>query len=368
MQIELQHIPVRDLVDGYVNQEEEGIVAYSGRLDVRPKYQREFVYNDAQQKAVIDTVLKGFPLNVMYWVKIPGGRFEIMDGQQRTLSICEFVANHFSIKTGDIPRAFQNLPKDQQEKILDYRLMVYFCEGTDSEKLDWFKTVNIAGEELTPQELLNAIYAGPFTSDAKKHFSKSMCTAYKIANKYVKGSPIRQEYLETAIKWINHGKVKEYMAEHQFDENADDLWLYFQHVIEWTKLKFSNYRKEMKGLPWGEYYNEHKDDKLDATKIEAQLKKLFADTGRKGEITNAKGIYKYVLTGDERWLSLRAFDDEDKRVAYERQKGICVKCGKHFAFEEMQGDHITPWSQGGKTIPENCQMLCKDCNRKKSDK
>jgi len=363
MNIKLHNIPIRDLVEGYRNQEEDGVVAFGGKLDVRPKYQREFVYDTKQQQAVIDTVLNGFPLNVMYWVRLPDDRFEVMDGQQRTLSICEYVAGHFSVVVDGIPKSFRNLPADQQRKILDYELMVYFCEGKESEKLKWFKTVNIAGEKLTDQELLNAVYAGTFTADAKRHFSKSSCAAYKLGSKYVNGTPIRQDYLETAIKWLNDGDVTGYMSQHQYDPNANALWTYFQNVINWVQLTFK-YRKEMKGIPWGTLYNKYHDVMYDTDELESRIQTLMMDD----DVTNKKGIYEYVLGGKERALSIRAFSPAMKREAYERQKGICKICKKPFDLKDMEADHITPWSQGGKTTAKNCQMLCRECNRHKSDK
>ena len=238
------------------------------------------------------------------------------------------------------------------------------CDSTDSEKLEWFKTINIAGEKLSNQELRNAVYTGPWLSSAKQKFSKTGCVAYKIGEKYMSGSPIRQEYLETAISWINNGKIEEYMSIHQQDDNADELWQYFRAVIEWVELKFPKYRKEMKGIAWGELYNKYKDKSLDAKKLEAELEKLMMDD----EVTNKKGAYPYVLSRDERHLNLRAFSDSQKRKTYEKQKGICPMCKEHFEIEQMEADHITPWSQGGKTNDENCQMLCKECNRRKSDK
>ena len=334
----------------------------------RPKYQREFIYNDVQQKAVIDTILKGFPLNVIYWVKNNDDSFEVLDGQQRILSICEYVNNKFSININDKQMQFHNLEetqKDIAEKILNYELMVFIVEnGTDSEKLEWFKTINIAGEKLTDQELRNAVYTGSWLSDAKLKFSKTNCQAYQLASNYLNGSPIRQEYLETAIKWISKNNIEQYMLEHQKDPNANLLWNYFSNVINWINTTFTTYRSEMKGLQWGELYDTYKDVTLDSKKLEEKIATLMSDE----DVTNRKGIYEYVLTGNENKLSIRAFSERDKRSAYERQKGICVKCNEKFAINEMQADHITPWSKGGKTIPENCQMLCDDCNRRKSNK
>lgn len=360
MKIELQKIKIKDVFDGYKDSDEEGVVGYGGKLDIRPKYQREFVYKDAQRNAVIDTIRKKFPLNVMYWAKKNDGTFEILDGQQRTVSFCRYMQGDFSINN----KYFHSLTNDERAQIENYDLYIYICDGTDSEKLEWFKTINIAGEKLTDQELRNAVYAGPWLTDAKRHFSKSGCAAYGLAEKYMNGSTIRQDYLQSALKWISGGNIEEYMSKHQFNENASELWQYFQTVIAWVQMLFPNYRKEMKGLEWGEFYNKYHENSYDAQKMEERIAKLMQDE----DVTAKKGIYEYLLCGDERHLSIRAFTDNMKREAYERQQGICLNCGQHFEINEMEADHITPWSQGGKTITENCQMLCRDCNRRKSDK
>lgn len=363
MKIELHKIPIREVVEGYKDSAEEGVTAYGGKLDVRPKYQREFVYKDKQRDAVIETIKKGFPLNVMYWVKTDQGNFEVLDGQQRTISIGQYVEGDYSIDN----RFFHNLTKEEQDRILDYELMIYFCEGSDKERLDWFRIINIAGEKLTEQELRNAVYTGPWLSDAKLKFSKSNCAAYLLANdggQLLSGSPIRQEYLETALAWINEEKIEDYMAKHQHDRSAEELWEYFQEVIAWTRKIFANYRREMSGVRWGELYNQFKGAKLDADKLEVEIKSLMQDE----DVTKKSGIYPYVLTRNEKFLNIRAFTDKQKRETYEKQKGICKKCKKHFSIEEMEADHITPWHEGGKTLLKNCQMLCKECNRRKSGK
>lgn len=363
MKIELKKIKIREVVEGFKDSAEEGVVAYGGKLDVRPKYQREFVYKEKQRDAVLETVKKDFPLNVMYWMVRDGGGYEVLDGQQRTISLGQYVSGDFSL--GD--RFFHNLTKVEQEQILDYELMIYFCEGTDKERLDWFKTINIAGEKLTDQELRNAVYTGPWLSDAKLKFSKSNCAAYLLANDggaLLIGSPIRQDYLETALAWINNGEVADYMAKHQHDKDASELWGYFQNVITWVREVFPNHRKEMTHVNWGELYNEFKDKKLDAKKLETEVTRLMQDE----DVTKKSGIYPYLLTGQERYLSIRAFNDKMKREAYERQNGVCIKCNKNFAIEEMEADHIAPWHEGGKTTAGNCQMLCKQDNRTKSGK
>ncbi len=360
MKIELKEITVRELTNEYQDNEENGVIGYSGKLDIRPPYQREFIYKDAQRDAVIDTVTKDFPLNVMYWAVREDGNFEVIDGQQRTISICQFVHGDFAFNG----RYFHNLQADEKEQILNYKLMVYFCSGTDSEKLEWFKTINIAGEELTAQELRNAVYSGSWVTDAKRYFSKNGCPAYGIGSDYLSGSTIRQDYLETTIKWINNGEIEAYMAKHQNEPNANELWLYFQGVINWVQAVFPNYRKEMKGIEWGELYNQYKNQNFDSKKLEEEIKSLMIDD----DVTKKKGIYWYVLTSKEKYLNIRAFTPQMKRQAYEKQEGICAVCKEHFELSEMEADHITPWHEGGKTSAENCQMLCKDDNRRKSGK
>jgi hypothetical protein len=361
MKIELHKVTVRELVDGYVDDAENGVRGYGGRLDIRPPYQREFVYREKERNAVITTVMRGFPLNVMYWVKKEDGTFEVMDGQQRTISLCEYVDGSFSVDE----KYFYNLPADQKRRILEYPLFVYVCDGTDSEKLEWFRIINIAGEELTDQELRNAVYAGPWTADAKRYFSKTGCAAQTLAGDYLKGESIRQEYLQTAIRWAAsaEGKTIEgYMAEHQNAPSAVQLWNYFRSVIDWVQAIFPKKRKEMKGLEWGLLYNGHgKRTDLDPKALEAEVQRLMGDE----DVTRKSGIYEYLLTGEEKKLSIRAFDERDRHAAYERQQHRCIYCGKTFDFAEMHADHITPWSKGGKTVPDNCQMLCRDCNLKK---
>ncbi|MBT3313539.1 MAG: DUF262 domain-containing protein [Anaerolineae bacterium] len=360
MKIELKEITVRELTADYEDNEEKGVLGYGGKLDIRPPYQREFIYKDKQRDAVIDTVTKNFPLNVMYWAVREDGNFEVIDGQQRTISIAQYIEGDFSFRN----MYFHNLQKDEKEEILNYKLMIYLCSGTDSEKLEWFKTINIAGEELTDQELRNAVYSGSWVTDAKRHFSKNGCPAYGLGSDYLSGSAIRQDYLETTIKWLSNNSVEDYMAKHQNEPNANELWLYFQSVINWINAVFPKYRKEMKGIAWGLLYNEFKDQKFDSIKLEKEISLLMQDE----DVTKKKGIYSYVLTRKEKHLNIRTFSDNQKREAYERQKGICAFCSEEFELNEMEADHITPWHEGGKTIAENCQMLCRDDNRRKSGK
>lgn len=360
MKIELKEISIRELSQGYIDSSEEGVRAYNGKLDIRPAYQREFIYNPKQRDAVITTIIKNFPLNVMYWAEREDNSevpYEIIDGQQRTISICQYISGEFAYDF----RYFHNLTDIEKEKILSYKLMIYVCSGNDKEKLDWFQTINIAGEELTEQELRNAVYSGTWVSDAKRYFSKTSCAAYMIAKDYLSGSCIRQDYLETAIKWINNNNVESYMAKHQHDQNANELWLYFQSVVNWVKSTFLNYRREMKGIAWGELYNKYCKEKVDTAKLEKEISELMEDS----DVTNKKGIYFYVFDKQERNLNIRAFDNNMKRSVYEKQKGVCLKCGEKFDIDDMEADHITPWSKGGRTIAENCQMLCRKCNREK---
>ena len=363
MKIELHRIPVREVVAGYVDSAENGVRGFGGRLNIRPAFQREFIYRDRQRDEVIRTVRRGFPLNVMYWVKGDDGGYEVLDGQQRTISLCQYVQGEFSIDHW----GFANLTADEQRQILDYPLMVYVCEGSDREKLDWFKIINIAGERLADQELRNAVYTGEWLTEAKRYFSKTGCPAAQIADRYLAGAAIRQDYLETALGWIaarNGYEIEDYMAVHQHDTNASELWLYFQGVVNWVNATFPNTRaKLMKGLPWGLYFNRFGDRAQDPKALERRLLELLDDE----DVTNQRGIYEYLLDDDPRHLSIRAFSPKMARAAYERQKGVCAKCGKTFAIEQMQADHITPWSKGGKTTAENCQTLCADCNRRKGN-
>lgn len=364
MKIYLQKLRVEELAADYADKGEAGVTGFGGKLNIRPAYQREFVYKEKQRDAVIDTVRKNFPLNTMYWAVADDGGFELMDGQQRTISICQYVQGDYSVMIDGNPFGFANLPKERQQQILDYELSIYVCEGTDQEKLDWFRVINIAGEKLYDQELRNAIYTGPWLAAAKTWFSKSGAPAAAVGSKFLKGTPIRQDYLETALHWISEGEIVEYMRAHQHDQNANELWSYFQAVINWVKLTFPNYRKEMKGVAWGPLYNRFKDVPQDTEKLEAEISRLMRDN----DVTRKPGIFDYVLSGNERALSIRAFDDNMKREAWERQGGICPVCKKKFAIEDMEADHIDPWHSGGKTIAENCQMLCKPDNRRKSGK
>jgi hypothetical protein len=382
LKIDLQRIKVRDLVEGYADNEEQGVRAYDGNLDVRPPYQREFVYKDKQRDAVIETLRKDFPLNVMYWAVRDDGTYEVIDGQQRTISVCQYVEGDFSIQIGGNQLGFHNLQSDQQEQILDYELMVYLCEGTDSEKLDWFKTINIAGEKLTDQELRNAVYHGPWVTAAKKYFSKTGCPAYQIASDYMTGTPIRQDYFETAIEWINDNDVDGYMRDHQHDANANELWMYFKGVIDWVSATFPKEHPKMNTVKWGVLYNKYKDVTFDPVKLEARVSALMADT----DVTNKRGIFEYVLSGeaDTKLLEVRVFNDKTKFAAYGKQRTAAEAAGKSncpmcaggtnnnaariYELSEMDADHVTAWSKGGASDLSNCEMLCIPHNRSKGNR
>jgi hypothetical protein len=349
MKIELKEILIKDLTKGFQDNNEDGVVGYNKKLDIRPPYQREFIYKDKQRDAVIDTVQKKFPLNIIYWAVREDGNFEVIDGQQRIISICQYVNGDYSING----LAFHNLTKDKQDNILNYPLSVYFCSGSDSEKLEWFETINIAGEELSNQELRNAVYSGPWVTDAKRYFSKRNCAAYNMASDYLEGRLNRQDYLETAIEWISNNKIREYMSEHQHKKDASELWGYFNEVIVWLENNFK-IKKIMKGVDWGKLYNNFKDKIFDKNKINKKAEELIFDD----EVTKKSGIYPYLITGEEKYLSLRAFPESIRLKVHQKQNGKCKVCKKKFEISEMQADHIVAWSAGGKTIEENCQMLC----------
>ena len=355
-------VTIGELVDGYLDDGEGGVIGYSGKLDIRPQYQREYVYKDKQRNDVIRSVLAGFPLNVMYWAVRPDGNFEVLDGQQRTISIARYLNGDFSIDG----LYYANQPEDVCQLINNYRLLIYVCDGESSEKLDWFRIVNIAGVRLTDQELRNAVYSGPWVSEAKRYFSRTGCAAKKISDDYVEGTPIKQELLETAIKWVSRGQIDDYMGIHQHDQEIEELWTHFQAVIGWIESTFPEKRPNImrKVGDWGSLYDQHKNKELDSNALEKEIRKLL---GLENDvIQKQQGIYPYVLDGDERHLNLRAFKKNQKNIVYERQKGLCPNCDGKFKFEEMEGDHIKPWKEGGITVLENLQMLCRPCNRKKS--
>lgn len=373
MFIKQHNIKIKDIFDGFSDNGEDGVFAYSGKLTIRPPYQREFVYDLKQQEDVIHTILKGFPLNTMYWVKTGDDTFEVLDGQQRTLSAMYFLSHKLQITVDGKSYYNDSLPDDLYENLMNYEFMVYICEGTASEKLEWFEVVNVAGEELTPQELRNSVYTGSWLSDAKRHFSKRTCPAKGLGEKYFTGDPNRQELLEKALKGICEFQelkdITDYMAAHKSDKDADELWQYFQDVIHWIEKIFPEYYMDMKGLDWCHFYNKYHNNSYNSSEMVREVKRLHEDD----EVQKNKGIYEYLLLKDidpfaGRLLNLRVFTEKDKLAAYSKQNGLCKSCDKPFPYSDMAGDHRIPWSKGGRTIPENCQMLCKECNSKKSDK
>ena len=370
MEIKQKLIKVKDIFDGYIDKDDDGVFAFGGRLAIRPPYQREYVYDNEQAAAVIHTVLKGFPLNVMYWVKVGENEYEVLDGQQRTLSVMRFLDHKFDVKIDGHSYYWDSLPDDKYNALINYEFMIYICKGNESEKLDWFRVVNISGEELTDQELRNSVYAWKWLSDAKLHFSKRNCAAKGLADRYIKGDPNRQELLEKALSGICEyqglNDITEYMSAHKSDNDADELWQYFQDVIHWIEKIFPKYYTDMKGLDWCHLYNLYSKNTYNSSVMANEAKRLHMDD----DVQKYKGIYEFLLCRDfdpfaGRLLNLRAFDKRDKIDAYNRQEGVCPICRLYFEFDEMEGDHILPWSKGGRTDEDNCQMLCKDCNRKK---
>ena len=385
--------------NGFEDDGENGVFAYDGKLTIRPAYQREFVYELKEEEAVINTICKGFPLNSMYWALTEGSfttkleneervlvpsddaKFEVMDGQQRTLSVMYFLTHQFGIENNSV--YWDTLPDNKYEALMNYKFTVYICEGTEEEKLEWFRVVNIAGKELSEQELRNASYTGTWLSDAKRYFSKTNGAGYLLSKNYIKADVIRQGLLEKALEGIceyqgikGDNRIEQYMGKHKSDPDADELWQYFQDVIAWVKKIFSisengnGYYKDMLGIDWCHLYNEYHEKKYNTTQMKADVKALHEDD----EVQSSKGIYEYLLLKDDNLpkalskLNLRAFTDTEKQRAYNKQDGICPMCKKKYAIEDMRGDHIVPWSKGGKTTEDNLQMLCKDCNGLKSDK
>jgi hypothetical protein len=380
-------ITVADICDGFVyNQlEGKGLFGLGGKLTIQPEYQRNYIYADGggkKEAAVIESLLKGYPLGLIYFNKVAKDKVEVLDGQQRITSVGRFVTNKFAIMDNGNPKNFDSLPADQQAKIRDSKLLIYECEGTESEIKQWFETINIAGVPLNPQELLNAIYSGPFVTLAKAEFSNSQNANIQKWSAYIKAEVNRQGYLERALDWVSKGDVGGYMSAHRNDNNINELKSYFNSVIDWVSTVFVDVLPEMKGLEWGRLYEEYHGKSYNPKKMSEDVEKLAADEC----VTGRKGIFEYLLGGsvETKLLDVRVFDAKVKRVAYAKQtqaaeaKGAsnCSLCaiGKNanksriYKFDEMDADHVSAWSKGGESSAKNCQMLCITHNRAKGNR
>ena len=380
-------ITIEEICKGFVYNEYEGkgLFGLSGKLTIQPEYQRNYIYADGKRDvAVIDSVLKGYPLGLIYFTKVAENKFEVLDGQQRITSLGRFLTNKFSVYMQDIDRDvyFSGLAADLQAKILQTKLLIYECEGTESEIKEWFKTINIAGVPLNEQELSNAIHSGPFVTKAKEVFSNSQNANIQKWSAYISGAVNRQDYLRTALDWVSRGHIDEYMSLHRYDDNIRELQTYFYTVIEWARGIFRTVEKEMSGLPWGAFYEKYHATAYDPQEVSEKVKALYADP----YVKNRKGIFEYILGGcvDSKLLDVRVFDDATKQSVYRKQtadaaaRGVsnCPLCAlgsdanrtRVWKLSEMDADHITAWSRGGATDIQNCQMLCKTHNRAKGNK
>lgn len=379
-------ITIEDICKGFVYNELEGKGLYglNGKLVIQPEYQRNYIYADGKRDvAVIESTLKGYPLGLIYFTKVGENKFEVLDGQQRITSIGRFITEKFAIKDENgMEQYFTGLSTDKQEKILKTPLLIYECEGTETEIKEWFKTINISGVPLNMQELRNAIYSGKFVTLAKEEFSNSQNSQNQKRGAYIKGGVNRQDYLETALSWVSKGEIDNYMSKHRHDDNILELKTYFNSVIDWASSIFLNVENEMCGLEWGRLYETYHNNSYDIEKVTKQVKELYSDS----YIKNRKGIFEYILGGcqDTKLLEVRIFDDATKKSVYATQtkqaeeKGIsnCPYCAighdnnknKIWKITEMDADHVTAWSKGGATNINNCQMLCKSHNRAKGNK
>ena len=385
MKTELKQYTVSEICNGFVYNEleEKGLFGLSGKLTIQPEYQRNYIYDDGRRDvAVIDSLLKGYPIGLMYFVRNTDGSLEVLDGQQRITSIGRFVTGRFAIKINSLEHYLFNMPKDMQEKILQTPLLVYECEGTETEIKEWFKTINIAGVPLNEQELLNAVYSGEFVTKAREIFSNTNNSNMQTWCWYVSGSPKRQDYLHTALDWVSHGKISEYMSLHRHDTEIKELETYFNTVIDWIKSVFTEKAPDLKGLEWGRLYETYHKNSYNPTELQRKVYELYEDF----YVKNKSGIFEYLLGGESNksLLNIRIFDVPTKKSVYARQtkeaeeKGIsnCPFCAisetpnkiKIWKLSEMDADHVTAWSKGGATDIKNCQMLCKTHNRAKGNK
>ena len=379
-------ITIKDICDGFIYNELEGkgLFGLSGTLTIQPEYQRNYIYADGKRDvAVISSILKGYPLGLIYFNKINKDSLEVLDGQQRITSFGRFVTNKFAIKDENgMEQYFSGIAEDKQKKILEAKLLIYECEGEESEIKEWFRTINIAGVPLNNQELLNAVYSGPFVTLGKEEFSNSQNANIQKWSAYVSGSANRQEYLERALEWVSKDNVGDYMSRHRFDTNITELKNYFKSVIDWVSTVFTDVESEMKGLEWGRLYEAYKKQPYNSKTVSEQVKKLYADP----YIKSRKGVFEYILGGstDTKLLEVRVFDEATKKSTYAIQtadaekKGVsnCSFCAighdanktKIWKLAEMDADHVTAWSKGGATDNKNCEMLCKSHNRAKGNK
>lgn len=376
---------VKDICEGFVYNELEGKGLYGmdGKLTIQPEYQRNYIYADGKKDvAVIDSVLKGYPIGLIYFNRREDGQLEVLDGQQRITSLGRFVTSRFAIVENGMQQYFRGLAEDKKQKILDTKLLIYVCEGTESEIKEWFKTINIVGVPLNRQEVLNAIYSGPFVTLAKEEFSNSQNANIAKWSSYISGVVNRQEYLECALSWVSKGNIEEYMSRHRHDNNINELKTYFNSIIDWVDGLFDDVHSEMKNIEWGRLYETYHRNPYSKTEINAKITQLYADEF----VRNKKGIYEYVLGGcqDSKLLEIRIFEERDKKTVYARQtqeakeKGVsnCPLCAlgndsnknRIWQFKEMDADHVTAWSKGGATDVSNCQMLCKTHNRAKGNR
>lgn len=381
MKITKKRVTISQLVDGYSDMNDLGVVAYNGKLDVRPCYQREYVYDKNQARSVIDSILNAYPIGVFHWGKKQNG-WELIDGQQRTISICQFCNGEYAVNYRGTEMYYEEFKAkfpNEADEFANYELIVYECDGQEGEKLNWFRTINTSGEPLNDQEIRNAVYAGDgrWLNAMKNYFSKRNCPAQNLASTYVKGNPIRQDYLEKILKWCANRdglpSIEEFMHRHNHDEDIKDVVDYFRDVIVWAKKLFGTYEKSklLDKVEWGILYNRYKDDENFADDMKPKIDELLLDN----DVTKQSGVFDYVLSGckNERSLSIRTFTEGDKRRKYEEQHHHCPLCEKEgceseYAYDEMEGDHIVPWHDGGHTTYDNLQMLCKRHNREKGGK
>lgn len=380
-------LTVRDICEGFMYNELEGkgLFGWSGRLTIQPEYQRNYIYADGNKDvAVIESILKDYPLGLIYFTQVGDDRYEVLDGQQRITSIGRYITNKLAVKINGMETYFDGLDKVLQEKIMNYSLLIYICEGEEPEIKQWFETINIAGVPLKPQELLNAIYSGRFVTAAKEVFSNSLNSNMQKWQCYINGDPKRQDILHTALKWVAKGEdsVSRYMSEHRQEDNIREMQLYFDSVIEWVKNIFGSPRSEMKGLEWGELYEKYHAVSYNQVAIRKRVSELYADEC----VTRKKGIFEYILGGEQDpvLLEIRLFEKSDIKTLYERQTqqakvdgtSNCPMCSQMennnrnriYKLTEMDADHVSAWSKGGKTDISNCQLLCKTHNRMKGNK